>query len=543
MAENLKVQVDFTASGSDKLNSDIKKTTMSAKELENELKALATEYGKLIGQMTVMKQAGLQNTAEFKNLETAAGKTKASIETLGAQYTATADKSNLFRNKALNLGTDLAVVSFSIRAVIGDLQDVANEFRNAEPSVTKLASSLGAAGLSALAMVPSLLALKKAMPVNEFTKGAGAVSLFSVAMFDAVNKADTLYKAFKNMTTGGQGFFESLGNALSSNIIGQLTQEIFGLNQEIEKSLEFMLMSGKEKEVALQRQKNINLGIDSKIVDFGLQLDKEQEAEQQDKQRREEQRSQTIALLDVEKKRDGVKKSSVGSVKQEITLLNREQEILKEIAGLQDKIAIETLPAQVSIFEGQIKQLRIQLEILKQTNAERGKMFEGVLPLGNILPTDFNAEIERMKLGVSLTNETTDTDKDKGEEKLTLSELVNRGMNFAKELTGILNIGVDSFIGKLLSGLQSAISLANSLISFLGGVMGLGADVASGGIFGLIGGLFSAPMQNPTAMGMASGRSSAPIVINMAGNLSRLGMYEITSTGGQVALRYGDRNL
>lgn len=55
-----------------------------------------------------------------------------------------------------------------------------------------------------------------------------------------------------------------------------------------------------------------------------------------------------------------------------------------------------------------------------------------------------------------------------------------------QDIAYILNVGVDTFVGKLLSGLNDAVSLANSIIS----IIGLFANVGSGGIFSVLGGLF-----------------------------------------------------
>lgn len=54
---------------------------------------------------------------------------------------------------------------------------------------------------------------------------------------------------------------------------------------------------------------------------------------------------------------------------------------------------------------------------------------------------------------------------------------------FAQQLSNVLGIGADTFTGKLLSGLQEGLSLANSFMSLLSAVF----NVGSGGIFSLLG--------------------------------------------------------
>jgi len=181
MADNLKIDVDFTGKGSEKVNIELNKVTMNAKELEKELKLLANEYGTLAGSMHVLKQAGLENTKEFKQLSTASAELKTKIDTLGKEYQNAGEKTKLFREKAVNLGADLTILSFGLKSAASDLGDVRAEMQKANPDIQKVIGSLGSATLSLLAMIPALKAVGSILPAT-FTAGAVAIGTTTAAL-------------------------------------------------------------------------------------------------------------------------------------------------------------------------------------------------------------------------------------------------------------------------------------------------------------------------------------------------------------------------
>lgn len=60
---------------------------------------------------------------------------------------------------------------------------------------------------------------------------------------------------------------------------------------------------------------------------------------------------------------------------------------------------------------------------------------------------------------------------------------LQQSLSFASQISSVLGIGADTFVGTLLSGLQEGLSLANSFASLLNLILGAG----SGGIFSLLG--------------------------------------------------------
>jgi hypothetical protein len=617
---DLKVIADFQSLGAGKVQSDLDKTAMSAKELERELKALAKDYGEIIGKMTVLKRAGLENTKEFKMLQGASKELEAKINTLGNQYVNTAEKTSLFRNKAINLGADLTILSFGIRAVADDISDMATEFQNADPSIMKIAGSIGSATITTLAMVPALNAVGKAVKLLPagFTAASGAIGLFAGTLAYFVLQATTVVDAFTRMTSGSEGFFESIGNALSENFIGKLTQELFGLNSEIANTMAFMNATIEEKNRMRRAEEMKKDGLTDEQIKQGFKWDDEQKKEQEERKKADEEHSRRVGqeisdtktVIGLKKQIDAINEKISLTDKSDITtiraLQTEEKKLQKEYdktlnikhkASREKKAEIDQADLLLQKLKVQQEQLAVNLELRKITTSEYIKGFEEVLKELNaneeLFSTGKNAlEIEKNKTNflreqLSVTQKITEelekqqmqqefnqgimnfnplknfplkpdntwnskdhrlidqlTNRENieaatGKKQFTLDEIVNRGLNFAKELTNILGLGADTFISKLLSGLQSAISLANSLISFLGSILSGGANLFSGGIFGLIGGLFGAP-NNPTSRAIG-GSGSMVNSIRIEGNLSQYGEYKAWINGQQYALKMGDR--
>jgi hypothetical protein len=222
----------------------------------------------------------------------------------------------------------------------------------------------------------------------------------------------------------------------------------------------------------------------------------------------------------------------------ELNFLEQLQEKVKKLQA--EQIVLTGLLSQTNLKEYERlaineKQLEIQkelAEIMKLQGISQGRDAFTTLRQAS--------EMIKEKAQKTLSFSTEGEQGGGVEEKFTLDEIVQRGLSFASELVNILGIGADTFIGKLISGLQSAISLANSLISFLGSILNAGSGILSGGIFGVIGSLFSAPA-NPTSMAMA-GNNSVSNMIRIEGNLSQYGEYRAYINGQQMALKMGDRN-
>jgi len=253
MADNLKIDVDFTGKGSNQVNEDIKKVEMSAKELERELKALAGEYGKLKAQMYLLKQAGLENTAEFKLLAKTSEELKGKIGVLGQEYQAAGEKTKLFRERALNLGADLTILSFGFKSIIGDVNDFRKEVSQTNPDVVKLGGSIASASVSALAMVPSLNALRSALATTglSVTAATGFVALFAAGLALMVNTVRDVivgFGDFKKVLDGTLDVSKAMDDHISRLTFGLYgtadasdvaADSIFNLGQEMKR---FMLI-------------------------------------------------------------------------------------------------------------------------------------------------------------------------------------------------------------------------------------------------------------------------------------------------------------
>jgi hypothetical protein len=171
------------------------------------------------------------------------------------------------------------------------------------------------------------------------------------------------------------------------------------------------------------------------------------------------------------------------SGKEEKEELNKEQEILKQIADIQKKIAIETLPQQKKIYEQQIRDLEKELELLKKINSE-GKNAFSVFG-----PADKNKETARQ--GKGFENKPILKDFARGATPdigLNWDEISQNILSVGGQLMSILNIGADTFASKLINALSQGISLANSIASLIANFAGGGL---LGGIFNFIGGLFA----------------------------------------------------
>ncbi|MDD5361040.1 MAG: hypothetical protein PHN88_02840 [Ignavibacteria bacterium] len=104
-------------------------------------------------------------------------------------------------------------------------------------------------------------------------------------------------------------------------------------------------------------------------------------------------------------------------------------------------------------------------------------------------------ETEPFVFGDSKAKKLSPADKDlKAQEPVydykKANEKVQAIMDVATQTVNILGLGADSFIGKMISGFQQVIGLADSVVSMLAKLGAIGGNAASGGIFGLVGSLF-----------------------------------------------------
>lgn len=84
---------------------------------------------------------------------------------------------------------------------------------------------------------------------------------------------------------------------------------------------------------------------------------------------------------------------------------------------------------------------------------------------------------------MSLTNRKFNQ-KDPNESANKTEQLISESLSFASQISSVLGIGAESFVGKLLSGLQQGLSLANSFASLLSAILNISGG---GGLFSLLG--------------------------------------------------------
>lgn len=181
---------------------------------------------------------------------------------------------------------------------------------------------------------------------------------------------------------------------------------------------------------------------------------------------------------DKEEEKVGLEKLNEEYAEQLKVLNTIEEQVGKNTSGwLAQKKIVDELLVSINTFGINIKDLGDRS--LDKSLSELNR--------GQFLPTETNKEIGVMKQGFGLGNEPEETEEKK---KATIEEVFNQALSTAGEIVNVLGIGADSFIGSLLSGLQSALSLATSVGNFLSTVLNIGSG-GLGGIFGLIGGLFA----------------------------------------------------
>lgn len=84
-------------------------------------------------------------------------------------------------------------------------------------------------------------------------------------------------------------------------------------------------------------------------------------------------------------------------------------------------------------------------------------------------------------------------------------------LDIASQITNILGFGADTFVGKLINGFNSVLSLADSVINLLVKFGAIGANAGTGGIFGIIGSIFGFA-EGGLYSGYGTGRSDSNLI-------------------------------
>ncbi len=353
-------------------------------------------------------QASMTGTkAALTQVSAATETTKNAVNTLDHSVKKTTESKSLFRQKSVNLGADLTILSFGVQKITSDLGNFSDELGKSDRSTGKLIGSLGNASLSLLAMIPAISAIKSALPVA-LAAGISSVAAFSAAFVGAVAtltvtiggfikaiaqigvawdsfsrlfKGDNVFDIWKDATAAlSFGLIDlrdnvsSLGDLFENlkyqalqfrNVANSLNINSPTLGADIEKKYESNNASFKEYyDKVIKGTANIN---EANSVLTRLK-------ERQSKVTGEDLNLINQTIQSTQKYVDGLQKigttstksgSNSAPVKETVQMLNTEQQLLKQIEEIEKKIAIETLPLQTREFEKQITALREKIKYLK----------------------------------------------------------------------------------------------------------------------------------------------------------------------------------
>lgn len=414
---NLKIGIMWDVkSFSEGAKSILSIATMTGKNLDAALKLkpfvfplsnFDAEVKKIDSSLKKFQSTVTETKSTLTSVAPAIDNTKNSVNALDASVKKTTESKGLFRQKSVNLGADLTILSFGVQKITGDLGAFTSELGKSDRSTGKLIGSLGNATLSLLAMVPAISAIKSALPAA-LGAGIASVAAFSAAFvgaiatvvvtiggfIKAITEMGTVWNNFSRLFKGDNVFdiWKDSTAALSFGLI-DLRDNAASLGEMFE-NLKYQALQFRNVANSL----NINsptLGADiekkykdhnasfaeyyKKVLDgtanineANLVLTKLQERQRDVKGEDLKLINQTISST--QKYVDGLQKigtnnvKSTGSkspVKETVQALNTEQQILKQIADIESKLAIETLPLQSKEFEKQIVLLQSKLSYLK----------------------------------------------------------------------------------------------------------------------------------------------------------------------------------
>lgn len=400
------------------------------------------------------------------------------VKDLASAQGTTIDKLDAEAQKQIRLQAIIQASGVTYEQATNKVKDAADKHEILGTAISNLVTKHGGSLLKFLPnVVGAFLQLSKAVDdvANQFPK--------AIKEIDDISKA---FAKFADDILGTQGAFDSMRNWVTGlrndflDLIGVINNAdiqtpVKSIDDAIEnaslselKNLKKELESGKwsqawDNMLPTQKVEALNkfARINERILDLTPKA-KENEAEDGNRSKSDKNSGTTS-----EKKKED---------------LNKEQEILNQIAEIQKKLAIETLSQQKRIYERQIEDLNEQLRLLRLINAEGKNAFSKLSPSDKNNKADRGTGIEQNKPVLK--------DYARGateEQKLNPEELANNILGLGNQIVSVFNLGADTFAAKLINGLQQGLGLANSLASLISTFAGIG----SGGLFGLIGGLFA----------------------------------------------------
>lgn len=461
-------------------------------------------------QLMTAQRKMLPGSEEFKQTGALIERYKTQLKSAGIETLALADKTSLFRQKQINLGADLTVLAFGIRGIVSDFKDLGSAIKTGDAGFAKIGETMGMASLQALSMTPALLALKKAIPINEFTKGAGAVGLFALATADLVNKANTVVDVVKRMREGNEGFFQAIRNALSNNTIGQFTKELFGIKSAadiVTESLNRMALASQNAVTGAQIQemnRRRELGFGPEEVLFENQFKKQQE---------ELKNANKVT-------KTGTDSTGTQSIKEE------ESAILKLLKALDSEVQLKELRKTIDAgyLTGKLNELHLldtellkeeeQIALLTKINDLRTKLF-------GVQPGIFFSEVGNPKLGEK-DGEVVDRFHPEKKEEKSFMELWDAAFNTTSGMVSnfagmfaFTNLMQGDF-GKIIQMIQGFLSSVNSGVNFVSQILRFipGGGIVAGVAGGMSSGMPSIGGNSPNIMNMVRNSGSQARIIN-----------------------------
>lgn len=175
-----------------------------------------------------------------------------------------------------------------------------------------------------------------------------------------------------------------------------------------------------------------------------------------------------------------------GTAKDIPVITNEIDDLTKSIADLQAKLGITNPTSTLFfIYSQQITELQNKIDYLNSSFKDS----TGLDFITNLPKYDNSQNIKGQELSVAEQVNLTGIDK-QAMQKEAYDKIVNgsqQALSNVENIFQILDIGTETFVGKLVSGFQSAISLVGSIVNILSNLSGGGGGGIFGSLLGLVG--------------------------------------------------------
>jgi hypothetical protein len=452
----------------------------------SDLDKLNLKYDGLIRKMLLFEDAGKKNTSAYRLMSVEAKNLEKQMNSLAGSYTNAEKTQSLFRNRNLNLGADLTVLSMGVKSVIGDISDLANASDKGSLSFGTLASSAGSATLSLLAMSPAIKALSSiglagfGILVTGITAVGSAIFLLigniaslgqNLGMIGNVLKGqlsiwDAVEQSIKNATFGLIDFTDELDSINVDNAVNELERLRF-MADFVAESLRSSKQNALDaSELLLDKARREGFVYVEPMTDEKL---RQQTAELKSANKQKKGRSPSVKQV---KEEESAILKLIGAMSKEIQLL----ELRKTIDSDYLKQKIEEL----TLLDKETLKIEEQIGLLEQIATLRDKLDKSMT--GKSAPSTNAMEREA---GVSSTSTPSEDTSISMREEFDAMYSITTGIvgDFAGMLqfTGLMKgeFGqIINMIQGLLSSVNSGFNLFSTLLSFVPGGSAI-AGVAS----------------------------------------------------------------